>query len=77
MSCQGIFQKTGSLAQPFCNLIQAGGLLLLDAVGSALSTLSLQVQAKHRVEASLEKQTAQHQQKYNGKQVRNAVKKSA
>ena len=27
MSCQGIFQKTGSLAQPLCKLIQAGSLL--------------------------------------------------
>ena len=39
-------------------LLVLGSLLLLDTVGSALSTLSLQVQAKHRVEASLEKQSA-------------------
>ena len=53
----GLFDRIPHLLSVVLLLV-LGGLLLLDAVGSALSTLSLQVQAKHRVEASLEKQTA-------------------
>lgn len=39
-------------------LLILGGLLLLDTIGSALSTISLQLQAKHRAYYALEKQTA-------------------
>lgn len=39
-------------------LLVLGGLLLLDTIGSALSTISLQLQAKHRADYALEKQTA-------------------
>ena len=53
----GLFDRIPHLLSVVLLLV-LGGLLLLDTVGSALSTLSLQVQAKHRVEASLEKQTA-------------------
>lgn len=38
-------------------LLVLGGLLLLDAIGSALSTLSLQVQAKHQAESRLDQIT--------------------
>lgn len=53
----GLFDRIPHLLSVVLLLV-LGSLLLLDAVGSALSTLSLQVQAKHRVEASLEKQSA-------------------
>ena len=61
----GLFDRIPHLLSVLLLLV-LGGLLLLDTVGSALSTLSLQVQAKHRVEASLEKQTARLDQLTEG-----------
>ena len=53
----GLFDRIPHLLSIILLLI-LGGLLLLDTIGSALSTISLQLQAKHRADYALEKQTA-------------------
>lgn len=53
----GLFDRIPHLLSVILLLV-LGGLLLLDTIGSALSTISLQLQAKHRADYALEKQTA-------------------
>ena len=57
-----LFEKIPHLISVIVLLV-LGGLLLLDAIGSALSTVSLQVQAKHQAESALEKHIQKRLQK--------------